>query len=74
MKYSPTPKNKPLSDRAKFECAARMTRTMLDQVLAERMSPVELATWLRQLMMHSEDPMSDNERDRLHASRCSARR
>ena len=65
MKHSPTPKNTPLSDRAKFECAAHMTRAMLDQVLAERMSPMELATWLRQLMMHSEDPMSDNEKSAI---------
>jgi hypothetical protein len=65
MKNSPTSKNRPLGDREKFECAARMTRTMLDQVLAERMSPVELATWLRQLMMHSEDPMSDNEKSAI---------
>ena len=65
MKHSPTPKNTPLSERAKFECAARMTRTMLDQVFAERMSPVELATWLRQLMMHSQVPMSDNEKSAI---------
>jgi hypothetical protein len=38
---------------------------MLDQVLAERMSPVELATWLRQLIMHSEDPMSNTEKSAI---------
>ncbi len=59
------PKNRLLGDREQFECAAHMTRTMLDQVLAERMSPVELATWLRQLMMHSEVPMSDNEKSAI---------
>lgn len=65
MKHSPTPKITPLSDRARFECAARMTRAMLDQVREERMSPVELATWLRQLIMHSEVPMSDNEKSAI---------
>lgn len=51
--------------RREFESIAQMTLVLLDQVLAGKMSPVEFATWLRQLMMRKENPLSDNEKSAI---------
>jgi hypothetical protein len=65
MKQSPPPHTDDSNDRAEFEGAAYLTRALLDQVVAERMSSLELATWLRQLMMRKDDPLSDNEKSAI---------
>ena len=65
MEHSPPYQNPDPDDRAKFESAAHLTQALVDQVRAEKMSPMELAMWLRQLMMSTEDPLSDNEKSAI---------
>ncbi|MGK9167202.1 hypothetical protein KXR53_12940 [Inquilinus limosus] len=48
-----------------FESAAHLTLTLLGQVRDGRMTPIEFAIWLRQLMMHKQDPLSDNEKSAM---------
>ncbi|TSD89462.1 hypothetical protein FFK22_006905 [Mycobacterium sp. KBS0706] len=48
-----------------FESAAHLTLTLLSQVRDGRMTPIEFATWLRQLMMHKHEPLSDNEKSAM---------
>jgi hypothetical protein len=48
-----------------FESAAHLTLTLLGQVRDGRMTPIEFAIWLRQLMMHKHEPLSDNEKSAM---------
>jgi len=48
-----------------FESAAHLALTLLSQVQDGRMTPIEFAIWLRQLMMHKHDPLSDNEKSAM---------
>ncbi|MGF6231107.1 hypothetical protein QFZ27_005062 [Inquilinus ginsengisoli] len=48
-----------------FESAAHLTLTLLSQVRDGRMTPIEFAIWLRQLMMHKHEPLSDNEKSAM---------
>ncbi len=60
-----------------FESAAHLTLTLLGQVRDGRMTPIEFATWLRQLMMHKHEPLSDNEKSAMACTwrwRCWTRR
>ncbi|WP_225765491.1 hypothetical protein [Inquilinus sp. Marseille-Q2685] len=59
---------KPPIDRfaeLEFESAAHLTLTLLGQVRDGRMTPIEFAIWLRQLMMHKQEPLSDNEKSAM---------
>ncbi|KGM34346.1 hypothetical protein [Inquilinus limosus] len=59
---------KPPIDRfavLEFESAAHLTLTLLGQVRDGRMTPIELAIWLRQLMLHKHEPLSDNEKSAM---------
>lgn len=59
---------KPPIDRfavLEFESAAHLTLTLLGQVRDGRMTPIEFAIWLRQLMMHKHEPLSDNEKSAM---------
>ena len=62
----PSPPQSPAAEgQAEFESAAHLTQALLYQVRAGRLSPVELATWLRQMMMSTADPLSDNEKSAI---------
>jgi hypothetical protein len=65
MKYFWPCKNSKSRDRAEFEGAVHLTRGLLDEVRAERMSSTELAMWLQQLMMRRDDPLSNNEKSAI---------
>jgi hypothetical protein len=65
MKYFWNRKNSRSRDRAEFEGAVHLTRGLLDEVRAGRMSSTELAIWLQQLMMRRDDPLSDNEKSAI---------
>ncbi|WP_343712904.1 hypothetical protein [Inquilinus sp.] len=59
---------KPPTDRfavLEFESAAHLTLTLLNQVRDGRMTPIEFAIWLRQLMLHKHEPLSDNEKSAM---------